>query len=631
MIFVILLLFSPFVTSSFTSMCPPNPNTVTVNCNNQNPFPFFPGTTMPVRARVLDIGYNKPPVGSKLELELHRSDSSEESSERDDSSSSDESSEEINDQHIPIYPITPVSNPQVPSFHPATTINNRLDFMRRGMGGVFRSNLRNVPRNQIEFDETHGHGHSGQYNHNQHYQGHNHDYNHHEHNHGHNHNGYNHEHNHHGYNHGHNPIYNNGHIPELTAPSLYPSAVNVIGPLPIPSLFPHPSTTISGAHIIPEHVLPIGNIHNGGGIYGRLNVNREDLRNPTLQVTGTPTASGTTTGQYNQGVDLLHDTHDRLILTRRGYRALKKAKDGRRTYELYPQDSLNRFIDVMSFPTISQDGSNTEISCNPIPITQTEYLPVTAEAVSTVNTETLPIAQGSSSLITSENVNSHTSFPQSHGESTVTTVTTTKVDERPISTDIRVPIEESSGSTVTKVTTTKTDERPVETIVHGTSAQTGTTVTKVTTTKTEGRPIITNFNIPVEHNSPIEGSTVTKVTTTTTENRPVTTDLIGETFVQGTPIVQTGSDSSSTITKVTTTKEQPTGVTIPETIANGESAQSGTTITKVTTTTTSENRPNSNLENLEAIFERVPDVVSGKPLKCLVKLCEIFVLNLIFR
>lgn len=631
--FVILLLFSPLVACSFTSLCPQQPNTVTVNCNNQNPFgnPFFPGTgtTIPgTRGRVLDIGYNKPPVGSKLEFQLQRSDSSEESSKlefqlhrsgsSEESSESDESSEEIIQHNIPtlqvtpirrpaeitphniaMYQVTPVRRPEIPSIYTTTTVDNRLDFMRRGLGGVFRSNLRNVERNHVPghintdttkpaesvvVDETHGHGHSGQYNHNHH---------HHEHsdnghsNHGHSHG---HMHDHHG----------SGHIH-------------------VPTHITHPSIAISGAHITPETHVQIGDI---------LPASTSDLFVNQGQVVGIPT-SGSTNGQYN----LLHDTHDRLILTRRGYRAL----DSTGTYDLYPQDSLHRVIDVLSFPTITQDGFHTEINCDPIPIIsevvpqteilpQTELLPQTeilpqTEALagtsgltSTMNTETLPNAQGSTTFITTENVDSNANLPQTHGESTVTKVTTT-TEERPMTMTTGGRIPESSSSTVTKVTTTKVEERPtVETIFHETPAQTGSTVTKVTTTTTEERPIATGETIV--HERPVEtGSTITKVTTTTVEKQPMTTDVIGETFVQGAPVVQTDSTSGSTITTVTTTKTEgrpiiDTGITIPETIINGESAQSGSTDTKVTTTTTTEDRPISS--NLETMLLEIPDGISGK-------------------
>lgn len=595
--FALLLLFSPFVTSSFTSMCPQQPNNVVVNCNNQNPFNPFPGTVIPGRGRVLgrvlDIGYNKPPTGSKLEFQLQKSDSSEESSE------SDESSEEIHDHRIPFYPLTLVSHPQIPSIHTTTTVDNKLDFMRRGLGGGFRNNLRTMPMNHATstsdhlslglvntgmtetmkpsqlIDETHGHGHSGQYNHNVHNtDGHDH----HEHNHGHNHG---HMHDHHAANH-----------------------------IFIPTHITHPST-ISGAHIIPDHVVPVGNIHTGATAdifvpQGNLNLDRKDPRtdSPKLQVTEIDPTLGATTG--HQTVDLLHDTHDRLILSRRGYRALEKALSSR-TYELFPQDLLDRVIMTMSVPTVTQDGLNTEINCEQIPIVseipQTEAL---HGQTLVSHSEMLPEnAQDSSTLITSENVDSHAHFPQTHGESTVTKVTTTKVEERPMTTGIKVPVQESSGSssTVTKVTTTKTEERPtVETIVHGRPAQTGSTITKVTTTKTEGRPITTSVVAPTEM-----GSTVTKVTTTTVEKRPVTTDTITETFVEGAPM-QTGSSSGSTITKVTTTKtEVPINADIN---THGSTGQTSSTVTKVTTTTTTEDRPSTS--NIETTLHEIPDVISGK-------------------
>lgn len=560
--FVILLLFSPFVTSSFTSLCPQQPNNVVVNCNNQNPFgnPLFPGGVIPGRARVLDIGYNKPPVGSKLEFQLQRSDSSEESSESDESR---ESSEETNDHRIPFYA---VSHPQIPAIHTTTTVDNRLDFMRRGLGGAFANNLRSLPKNHVPgqvtvtsdtdvsetmttgqhvvVDETHGHGHSGQYNHNVH-DNHGH---HHEHNHGH-------THDHHG----------SGHIH-------------------IPTHITNPAVAISGAHIVPDYALTIDDIF--GAAAGSV-VNYQGP-SPTVQVAGIPISDS-----------------DRLILTRRGYRTLDRPHKSRKTSrQLNPDELLTQVIAMLSVPTVVQDGLNTEINCDPIPIVsgmpQTAVLQGTAEQTLSQN-EMLPApVQGSSTLITTENVAGSANFPQAHGESTVTKVTTTKVEEqRPITAAIGA--EESSGSTVTKVTTTKLEERPtVETVVHEKPAQTGSTVTKVTTTTTEERPAETIRPVKT-------GSTVTKVTTTTVEKRPTTEEVIGETIVQGTP-VQTGFTSGSTVTKVTTTTTDGRPI-LPETIIHETPVQTGSTLNKVTTTTTTtEDRPITS--NFEAMLG--PDVITGK-------------------
>ncbi|XP_037051382.1 mucin-12-like [Bradysia coprophila] len=575
--FVVLLLFSPLVASSFTSLCPQQPNNVVVNCNNQNPFtnPLFPGTTIPVtRGRVLDVGYNTHPRGSTLEFQRRRSDSSEESSA---SSESEESSEELVDHQIPFYPTHTVNRPQNPSIHTTTTLDSKLDFLRHGTGGTFRNDLRTAPRRKdvrayvsstrndlsVNSDETHGHGHSGQYNHDAHE---------HSHHHGHNH--------HHGHGHGHHH-----HVQ-------------------VPTHVTHPINTVVGTQPIPEHVVPIGSILSGApsDIFvnqGNFNMDRGEPRidSPIVQVSAVYPSLG-------QAEDILRDTYDRLMLTQRGYRALRHPSESKTTYEL--ESLLGSIVPMMSVPTVLQEGLNTEINCDPIPL-DSGMTQITGmqgmggltplnEAVSTVSHgEMSPDQQISTTFTITENedVNAQDLPLTSHAESTVT-----KVEERPVTTGINIPMEESSGTTVTKVTTTKIEKRP-------TASHIGSTVTKVTTTKTQERPMSTQVVVPTEQHM---GSTVTKVTTTTSEKLPI----------DGTS-VQTSSNSGSTITTVTTTKteERPidTVMTIPETIVNEgpvqTSSSSGSTITTVTTTNTEERPVNTDMTMPETIVNEGPVLTSS--------------------
>lgn len=574
---VFLLLLSPLVASSFTSICPQQPNNVVVNCNNQNPFnnPLFPGTLIPgttiPRGRVLDSGYRKQPVASKLEFQRRRTDDSEESSKSDESIESDESSEEVQDHRRPSYYSSHHEyNPQTPFIHSTTTVDNKLDFMRRHSGDAFRNNLRYLSKNHVPghrvdtstvVDNTHGHGHSGQYNHDTHR---------HEHRHGHHH-----EHSH-GHHYGHNLNHEQLHVPNL--PILIPTSM------------------ISGAHIIPEQTVPVEHIVEGGNSdtllsnQGHININVgvPPLDNPALQHEISPPVLGST----GPAMDLVHDTHDRLVLTRRGNRALDIPYSARDPYEEF----LGRLF-MVSIPTItqSQDGFNTEINCDPIPAVaqDTTSGTVVTQPLTTLNADMLPGTQSASTFVTSDSVDNLDSIPQAHGETTVTKVTTTKVEERPVTTGVRVPMEES-GSTVTKVTTTKFEKVPE------TSVQSGSTVTKVTTTKTEEHPVATDVFIPDETvtSGGSMSSTVTKVTTTTVEKRPVSSIV--------------ASNSGSTVTKVTTTntEERPTSINIPITTVQELPLESGSTITKVTTTTTTQDKPITSQSS--TILQELPVEISGE-------------------
>lgn len=642
-----------------------------MNCNNQNPnqnpypypFPFpgttpilTPGTTIPViRGRGFDVPYNKVPMNSKLEFQRRRSDSSEESNESRESRESSESSEEVDDHRRPNYsshhvsglqhsslhstsseedhyhhhrpsyqpqPTHHTDNVQIPSIH--NTVDSKLDFMRRQPGSEPRNHLRQLTRNHVPghhvtptadklninigvpqiVDQTHGHGHGGQYNHNV-------------------------ESNVHGHNYGY-------------VPSHVPSRVFI------------PSNVIVDPHMRPEHVVPIEHFLLPGATVDTYATNPSNLNIllgiPQVGQPMLPT-SGVMTGPHNQAVnlvhdprigvplvnrvesipsvltsgplssvDVLHDTRDRLTLTQRGYRALDTPIPG----QLYPEDLLNRFF-MMNIPTVTQDGLNTEITCEPIPIVPPSPTASTLPAVPTVpsiptvpvvpSIPTVPVvpsiptipqtlttgqtlqgengmlpgAESLSTVITSDNMDGISSLSPAHGESTVTKVTTTKVEERPSATGIRVPMQES-GSTVTKVTTT--------------------------TTKNDG-PIITNVlphQTVVSEESTNNGQTVTKVTTTTVEERPISTHAIGETIIN--EPVQTVSNSGSTVTKVTTTtttntEEQPISITIPQTVVHEMPQESGSTVTKVTTTTTTEDRPTITSHTSTSVHNN-PGSIDGK-------------------
>lgn len=662
--FVVLLLFGPLAASSFTSLCPQQPNNVVVNCNNgQNPFPFptIPGTTIPIRGRVLDVGYETLPRGSKLEFQRRRTDSSEESSE----SESDESSEEIVDHQIPFYPTHSVNHQHVPSIHSTTTVDNKLDFLRHGTGGVFRNNVRTFPRrNDIRryisstrdnlnvasglpiVDETHGHGHSGQYNHNVHNYEHGH---HHEHNHGHNH--------HHdgGHNHHHDGHRHHSHEH-------------------VPTHITYPVNTVVGTHLIPEHSLPMGSILSGATTdivvnnQGNINMDGGEPRidSPIVQLS----AVRPSLGPNNRAESVLQDSHDRLVLTQRGYRALGDPSVSKTTYEL--ESLLSSIVPMISVPTVHQDGLNTEINCDPIPIdstiTQTTgaqgtegQIPLNGFTSTMGQSDMLPDQQISSTFhitgnaqdvsqisnvestvtkleerpmttgirnpmeessgttvtkVTTTKIEKRPTVENTHIGSTVTKVTTTKTEERPMSSQVVVPSEQHMGSTVTKVTTTTSEKLPIEGTAGQTSSSSGSTITTVTTTKTEGRPINTVISsIPetIVHETPVHtssssGSTITKVTTTKTESRPIITDItIPETIVNERP-VQTSSNSGSTITTVTTTntEELPihTDITLPEIIVHETPAENGdSTSSKVTTTTTTEEKP---------ITTQLTEVIGGK-------------------